>query len=296
MLENTALMKTANLASAVVFLLAACGDDGVPIDAGPDTGADGATDSSVDATDSAVDAGPCGMECTGDTPFCDEDAGMCVACLMDSDCTELDAPECDTTTGTCGACTGMDACTGRTGTEVCAMSGDSAGSCVECTETNVDACTMDHPCNPLTNACSAFEAMSAGPCEACDTDANCSVADSRCIALDFMGTAQGGRCLPLQDGGLCPTRPYTTVLSRPSLSDSTMVDVCGIREDLTTCEAVVAGNGGECTATMLATDCAPEGARCETLGGVPNQCTFACDSPLQCHSGFGCSGGICQPL
>ena len=77
-----------------------CSDAG---DAG-DSSTDSTMGDAGDAGDTAVDAGRCAEVCMGPTPLCNETTGMCVACLADSDCTDLAAPQCDETGGTCGAC------------------------------------------------------------------------------------------------------------------------------------------------------------------------------------------------
>ncbi len=272
-----------------------CMDAGRDTGAGPDSAADSAVDASdADAGDSAVDAGPCGMECTGMTPMCNATTGMCVACLLDTDCTDAAAAKCGTG-GVCGSCDDSSQCGGISGTLVCAPSGGNTGQCVECTEAELSACSAGHPCNPNTNACSSFEAGMIGACGSCDTDTNCSVAESGCVELTFGGAARGGYCLArAAAGGLCPARPFTTKISRETLSGAASADYCGIPEDLTTCDAVLAGNGGECTASMTPGDCAAEGALCETIDATPNQCTYPCARPLDCYSSLGCTAGFCQ--
>jgi hypothetical protein len=148
-----------------------------------------------------------------------------------------------------------------------------------------------HPCNPITNVCSAFE-MDRRTCESCDTDTNCAMPDSACIPLDYMGTPRGAYCLPLASSGC--SRPFSPRVTGESLSGAPAAEYCGVRENLTTCEAVRALGVSNCMATMTAADCADAGAVCTTIDGIPNQCSYVCMVPTECPDGLTCVGGQCN--
>ena len=262
---------------------AACEDSGVSRDGGPDTGA-------------PADAGPCGVcdpgtpvcvgtqceECTAvadalcvdATPVCDPGSNTCVGCVVDGDCTQLDAPQCGTEQE-CGACSGNEACVGRTGTLACdAVS----GACVECTATNTAACG-GNPCRP-DGTCSAY-GTNRQLCQACDTDANCAGTGNYCVPMNFGATPRGGYCLQAVPG--C-ARPYSVATGvRETLGGVEGMSFCGINETLTTCEAVRAliddvecpgGTDGMC----------PEGGLCRTVGVLTNRCTYRCGGASECIS------------
>ncbi|RLB47764.1 MAG: hypothetical protein DRJ42_24685 [Deltaproteobacteria bacterium] len=249
-------------------------------DGGADAGDAG--DAGDTGPDAVVDAGPCGMVCPTATPLCRVSDGMCVACLSDPDCTDPTAAKCGAD-GMCGACDDSTQCGGITGTLVCATTGTNVGQCVECAATETTACGAN-PCNPVTNACSAFGAAAVATCEACDSDANCSVAENFCVPMMFEGAARtGGYCLKATPG--C-SQPLGVVLTdRISLSGVTGRAYCGVNEGLTTCDAV--------NALLLSTTCpggmdseCPDGGVCETLdpGGADfmRRCTYPCSGTLEC--------------
>ncbi len=223
------------------------GDSCVRVDAGPvDSGSDAPGDAGADA-DTAVDAGPCGMECTAPTPYCNETTGDCVACLMDSDCTELDAPQCDTTAGTCGPCDADAACMGRTGTEVCALSGDSTGSCVECVDNST--CGAMEGCDLPMNSCRSYTAASVGACGDCVADEECMMGmlcipwtydDPTTTAADPVDV--GNHCAWRQDasgmgapGGDCTTLPPYVSADMTTSVDGMESTFCTLARS--TCEA-----------------------------------------------------------
>lgn len=222
-------------------------------------------------------------DCSGDTGTCDTDSNECVGCLMDSDCTDPAMAKCDTGTNTCVECDSSTQCAG-TGENECV-----AGACVECTEGTAEDDCGDFSCNPATNECTETERGSVTRCGACVSDTDCGLDDDRCVAMDFMGAARdGGYCLKRGSTGCLP--PYTSPTEeRASLSGAAPEQYCGIREDLTTCEAVRdLVDGSSCD---MDTECGAEGltdGRCETVNLTTNRCTYDCGGTDECRSGTIC--------
>jgi hypothetical protein len=289
------------------YTLSADETECLPLDAGPDTGApDSSTDAapdSADDADTAVDAGPCGMPCEGATPICDEVGERCVACLMDSDCTELDAPQCDTTAGTCGACSDDDACIDRTGTETCALTGASMGSCVECIDNS--GCEATEGCDLPTNACRTFTAESANTCGDCVADAEC-MAGRLCIPFTYDDprtpaadpVPAGNHCAFRQDaagpgapaGDCVNIRPYVRAQMAMSV-DGVETTFCTFRQS--TCEAHRDFSMTDCMTLDLAGDalCGIDDVGdgvCRMFGATTNRCTVFCGSDDDCPMGFAC--------
>lgn len=261
---------------------------------------------------------PCQVnaECAGrpEGTVCDTAAGRCVLCLRDTDCdapltctietnqctgcqsnaecTSPTASQCNVGTELCESCTSDAGCVGIDGLPAC-----NSGTCSECTVQNETECGA-MACNPATNTCSEIMRGSAGVCGACTADSECGddmgneSSRHRCIALDFMGEPQGGRCLEVFE--ISCGRPYTTLVNAVSVSGVELTDYCGVRQDLTTCEAVRAGESGGSCPGGDATQCAPEGSRCEMVGLVADQCTYACQFAVECPDDLpDCAGGFC---
>lgn len=221
------------------------------------------------------DAGPCQGMCTGEQ-VCRVGDNVCVDCLVDADCTDPDNAKCGTD-GTCGPCDANAQCAGIGDRGIC-----DSGGCVECNASNDSACG-GNPCNAFTGLCSEFGANSAGLCEKCDADANCSDADTNCVETFFGGSSQGGHCLQ-ENTGSCPA-PLAVGITRTSLSGAVAATYCGINETLTTCDAVLL-RGQVCTACSTT-----DGARCETLSATSQmRCTYGCDSSDECPASGNLSG------
>ena len=86
------------------------------------------------------------------------------------------------------------------------------------------------------------------------------------------------------------TEPYAVLLNKQSLSGAAATNYCGIDEDLTTCEAVLAlVNNWRCPSDIDGM-CGPLGdpevavlgTVCEEVGGLGLRCTYACDGVQQC--------------
>ena len=255
------------------------------------------------------DAGPCGLCTNPSLPFCDEMTGACVQCGSGTDCADP-TPLCEMSTHTCVQCT-MDSqcvlpgaarcnageCVGCTESSQCAGIGATLtcdpdlGECVTCHGLEAAACEVGHPCT-TSNVCSAYPDDRI-TCQACDTDANCAVADHLCVPMNLRGTARGGYCLQKKGVPDCP-RPWSVLITgRTSLSGETGFRYCGIDESVTTCEAVRAlRDNVRCPPTGVAP--CPEGGLCRTVGGQSDTCSYPCGSEVDClASGAGsmCGGG-----
>lgn len=135
-------------------------------------------------------------------------------------------------------------------------------------------------------------------CETCVNDSDCKEEDHRCVEMSYGSSRfpdeETGFCLkiavPLSEGSPpeydCAT-PYVTVLhNRSTLAGDDSESYCGIREDLTTCDAVlVYGDALDCSAA--GSDICPRGGFCDwvrTEGEPWSQlCTHACDDASECQ-------------
>ena len=157
-------------------------------------------------------------------------------------------------------------------------------------DTEEDECG-DNSCNPATNECTNTERNSVPSCGACVADSECGVS-SRCVNVTYMGAANGSYCLLLQSAGC--ERPFGGVLiEAASVSGAAEASYCGIDQSALTCAAVKAlVDGKECLGGQ-ASECAAQSARCETIGGFDNQCTYSCGVSNQCPDGVMCASGYC---
>lgn len=248
--------------------------DATPMDAAPDVGGD---------------AGPCGGAC--DLDFCEASTGTCLDCRVamgNADCTTPAAPICSD--GSCERC-GSDAdCDRFTDARECGP-----GGCVACTPANeVDVCP-DFTCDPATGRCTDVAPHDRLNCETCVADSQCPI-DHRCVPMFFGAGSRGAYCLKDSSsaGGCEP--PYSTLTpARTSLSGVPGGIYCGIREDLTTCEATIAF-ATRCRAAM-GESCPTPGSLCRTVGATTEVCTYPCTDPLQCPDSRTCPAGadrFCQ--
>lgn len=262
---------------------------------------------------------PCGVACESPTPVCDESTSTCVACLDDTDCSDS-SPRCDTTTNTCGPCTESTQCAARSDdTPLCDTDG---GACVQCLQTSDCDGTS---CNPRTQACTESAPGSVGICEPCEADEDCITVlevgtssitvDVNCVRMNFDGSAHGDYCLITEttsSGGECENtsgnsgpgdlfavsgsgngnRPFTTTVTRDTLSGEQNIAHCTLNESNTTCEAFLSTVDETPITCSTAADCAPngDGALCTTVNGTDNRCSYPCDDNPECPGGFGCGG------
>ncbi|RLB46877.1 MAG: hypothetical protein DRJ42_26700, partial [Deltaproteobacteria bacterium] len=222
--------------------------DGGTTDSGADADAGDAGDASPDApADSAVDAGPCGMECTGTTPLCNTTTGMCVACIGDTDCTDVAAAKCGTD-GMCTTCDDSMQCAGLGDTTLCGDSGVTDGRCIQCTEADEATQCGTFACDWRDGTCTSTM-RTADTCDACTSDAECAVG-RRCVDHVFGGSSVGTFCFfDSADGGCGDTdaarRPYRTRITLGSV-DGWMSEFC-MPPTTTTCQGISDTQNVACT-------------------------------------------------
>ena len=156
-------------------------------------------------------------------------------------------------------------------------------------------------CNPFTLKCFAFGPDERATCQTCVSDQNCSNWEHRCVLMEFDGEPypndHTGFCLPeaAQDIAEGPyhcdgEEPYVAVLEdRVSMSGAGPSAYCGVREDLTTCDAVLA-QLDELLCTAGSDDDCPDGGICrytEDNGKWDDRCTYECTSDSECRNAQG---------
>jgi hypothetical protein len=228
------------------------------------------------------------VQCTmdaqcGPNAHCDTTAHACVACLSNDHCPES-APLCGAD-HKCTACNANAECTRFS--KVCDAA---AHQCVQCTSaTEATACGAN-ACKP-DHTCGSRRRTSVNTCLLCEADSEC-VSDHKCIAMRYRGTAAGAYCLKTGAGGC--NAPYATPITRASVSGAPATAYCGIDETRASCAAVVSLMSSKQCGLLGAVECGM-GGRCETVGLVANQCTYACTYPNDCPERRSCpvGGGYC---
>ncbi len=254
------------------------GGDVAPVDMAENDGGDDTADAGPDLTDDmsadvGPDLAPCGGEC--DPAYCIDE--QCVDCISNDDCTDPTASLCEQ--NECIGCGVSADCAHLMDTTICDVQNGTCEECLDDSEETRMPCE-GNSCDPSTNTCTDTAVGALDTCEPCVADSECMM-NHLCVPMDFEGAAHGSYCLKvLMD---CE-RPYSTPIQDRQSVGGVVSDFCGIDEAATTCEAVRAF-GGEC---MEVTDCAAQGARCETVGGIANTCTYPCSDSLQCVSGREC--------
>jgi len=266
------------------------------------------------------DAGPpCGGECGGETPVCDEASGDCVGCLENSDCTAPEAGLCDPDTRTCVACRvdadcpdpamprcdpGSLTCGACSGDGSCARFGDTPacgpdGGCVQCvpgTPEEERAACDDDSCDAETFTCTDTPVGSVPRCGACRSDTECQQPEDFCVPMFFMGEPrEQAYCLKSGtiDGGGCE-RPFTIPTDERESLGGRLDRYCGVSETLTTCEAVRDLLMEEtCEDAAACGDGDLSDGRCEVVLLAPGRCTYSCGLPSQCPAGVACNNGYC---
>jgi len=300
----------ATLCGAFAILVLATGCPPPPVACDSNTDCDNGT--FCDGAETCVD-GACANgddPCTGDTPFCDEDANECVECNSDDDCDPAD--ECTDAVcnddGTCGTETGCDApdaCTDPScvdgecseesacdpATEVCLASGECAETCTEpadCDDSNdctIDTCTSDVCLH------TAVDCDDDDPCttDTCVPASGCAHAD-KCPA--------GQACDP--DTGDCLDQECTEDADcdddDPCTTDTCNEDdVCeneentGACDDDDLCTTNDTCADGECAGTQV--QCA-QGQTCNPANGNCEE--IVCSSNADCDDGFSCTDDTCS--
>jgi hypothetical protein len=220
--------------------------------------------------------------CGGSTPACDPNTNSCVQCVSDSDCPTEAQAACGTNRS-CGVCTEDADCT-RFG-KVCEAR---SGACVRCRpETEVTDCKSGTACDPKLFTCTTRQRGSVATCNECVSDSEC-VTDHRCIPMTFGEEERelGGFCLKRFSTGC--VRGYTLPITRASLNGVAAEMYCGVNERVNSCAAVaLARMSKACTSDE---SCGAPGARCETVSGLANTCTYSCDLAAHCLGALLCGG------
>lgn len=327
-------MKFYQVGCVLVLLLAnACGDDDAcecPLgecvdnvcymqpDGGPSPDVVARPDVPIVVEDAGADAFDAGSvclnccesdaDCSAPTAFCDPFAGQCVACFVDTDCT--DDNECTSDACSEGACTyvasagGSDCaggvCNGDAAEPMCIQcldddmcSGDTArcdvasGTCVAClspaecddgNECTSDACTSGVCSNntlAVSSACSGGVCDGSSPplCTECVDNSQCEGATPSCISGSCAQCATNSDC---DDGNECT-------------SDSCGGGTCTNTASATgsACAAGVCSAATECVECIGSAQCALSAPVCESAS---NQCV-ECVVDADCLA----SGATCGP-
>ncbi|QQR88928.1 MAG: hypothetical protein IPJ88_11940 [Myxococcales bacterium] len=241
--------------------------------------------------------------CNAPTPYCDTEPGKCVTCLENthceghadgptcregqcgpecldsSECTSSALAHCDTTAGACVACTEDADCDSVSGLSICV-----SGTCEVCTAGKEEACG-DYICEPDGVVCSTtVEKASKTNCQSCVADSEC-IANHKCVPMDYDTSFHGNYCLKINNADC--VEPFRSSLNKVSVSspgDSEPEVFCGIVENLTTCEAVLAW-GQPCSVDSKCLFNGEEalGSLCRTVASSANSCTYPCNDYLECN-------------
>ena len=199
-----------------------------------------------------------------------------------------------------GGSTGMGGASGASGSGGEGGMGGTGGSVTgsSCTVASQAEDCNGNSCNPFTLKCFAFGPDERATCQTCVSDENCGNWDHRCVPMYFdderFPNDHTGFCLPqaAQDfvGGPyhCDgEEPYVAVLEdRRSMSGAGPSAYCGVRENLTTCDAVRA-QLAEDGCTQGRDDECPVGGICrytQDNGKWADRCTYECTSNSECRN------------
>ncbi|MCA9603100.1 MAG: hypothetical protein KC417_13800, partial [Myxococcales bacterium] len=161
--------------------------------------------------------------------------------------------------------------------------------CVTCLPATEEQDCGTKSCDPVAHECTSTERDSVGNCEKCKADSECHE-NFRCVPMNYMDVERGGYCLKDAAVSGC-SQPFSVGITATSLSGEPEAQYCGIKQSLTTCEAVLA-RVNACPGDNP-NECAPEGADCKTIELVQHKCTYPCDTSLQCETGMTCGSGYC---
>ena len=236
------------------------------------------------------------------TTDCDTPMNTCVECLDDMGCIDAAASQCDM--HACAPCADNPDCVGivdgTTALGICDTSAATA-TCVECTATDDSACGTN-VCDLLTNLCTDRPKSSAGLCQPCVNDTECSTGQL-CVLTRFEDMDIGQFCLFREDAGgggpagACSrVPPYRRSESATSIG-GVMTNVCNLR--VTTCPALNQFDMLDCTdSTPPGTtddECGHPGVDdglCRRASSTTNRCTVPCGSNDDCVTGFSCNTAV----
>lgn len=207
---------------------------------------------------------------------CDVNAGRCVGCVDQGDCTTAPLLLCDPASQTCVECIGASDChdpmkpvcdpTSHTCVR-CAGDSDCPAGSVCTNNACVPGCSASHPC-PTGQVCTA-----GGQCVQCESDANCSGATPRCD----VGSHTCVPCLPGASDN-CPAGQYCR-------NDFVCERGCKTGAD---CPSGVCQADHSCAACTRDNECAA-GRVCQN-----GTCIDACSPTAACGAGLDCCSGHCK--
>ncbi len=153
-----------------------------------------------------------------------------------------------------------------------------------------------------------FSPGTRGTCETCRSDIDCADTDHRCVEMSYLDQRfpddETGFCLriatPLSEDPApeydCEAPYVTPLIEGRSLSDGELDTYCSIRQNLTTCFAVLAHQGAWSCAGRGDVAC-PVGGFCEWIRDEAWQelCTYSCENASECQGpgGEACSQNYC---
>jgi hypothetical protein len=247
-----------------------------------------------------LNASHCANQATASV--CDSELHRCVPCRVDADCSNVpglgvcnagtcvqctndrfgacleDKPVCNTQL-MCAPCS-ADAHCQRFG-KVC----DEANArCVACTLDSEKAQCGSKSCNPASKQCTQTERASVALCNKCVADSEC-MPDHRCIALLFAGAPHGDYCM--QRASMCAPPFQAPPINRASLSGAPAENYCGIVEQTTSCEAILAHQAAQPCSD--AAQCNAAGALCANVNSG-KACTYKCETSFECPTVTKCGG------
>ena len=258
------------------------GDCGYANGDGPCTAGDGpqVCRSGICAT-SGTSAGLCvgcvmDSQCPPSAPTCSATTSTCVQCLSSATCPS-EEPICDKTSSTCVPCNGDSGSTAKdpcasAGEPFCFLSGAMSGHCGKCTASSDCEGHTGNACNTSTGLCVS----------GCVTDADCT-SGQWCDAAP--GAA--GMCQPkVANGAPLPSMPASVATCTPAVAERVCVSgACFTRDN--TCGTPACTTDGDCTdGTFCSSDevCTPT----LPVGG-------ACNRAAQCQNAD-CAGGVCTGI
>jgi len=246
-------------------------------------------------------------DCGAPNPFCDTETNTCVPCLSNADCTDAKAPRCDTRTHTCETCKQSSDCTGIKDKSVCAEDGE----CVQCTHEDFTSCGSEagtpFVCDSKLRSCTKFKKGSAGICQPCVGDAQCS--PGRLCVEDEVTTSAG----PVSLGYFCQWKkgdttngapascgaapPFVGTATAATSADGAVADICVLRSS--SCKAYTDYSSKNCGQEGAANDslcgaAAPVDGVCRQFDETTFFCTMPCGGNIDCKPGKTCVDDVCS--
>lgn len=244
----------------------------------------------------------CAMSPNG--PVCDTRVGQCT-CRSNSDCRGT-RPFCNTTSRSCDPCTTNAQCaTISAAAPLCLTTGASAGSCVQCTATDVSACPSNRRlCDPATSACVGCVTSAncqtpglpvcdttARVCRACNTATQASDCPSAALPVCAGAGVNAGNCVACtpDPGGMRGSCADATPLCTTDLAAPNVCVGCNTHGDCAGATPLCDRTTRRCRACTAA-DCTGATPVCATSGTSTGRCvecteaqTGACVAPSVCN-------------